>query len=146
MAGLEGSAGYQGPWMRSLSSSQRPTSSSACGLGLPSHLRLCSHSRLVIVHISQLSSSHWFPLSSLPLLLSLPVSPYMAPLCRAMFTLDSPSAYALPFTYNKPSPPLYLGADMSFPFLFIHSLLTFPFLLLFFSPFSLEKVPFPPVL
>lgn len=78
MAGLEGSAGYQGPWMRSLSSSQRPTSSSACGLGLPSHLRLCSHSRLVIVHISQLSSSHWFPLSSLihPCLVGFQEVPY----------------------------------------------------------------------
>ena len=54
-----------------------------------------------------------------------PLSPSVLTWLRVKTTLDS---QAFPFTYNKLSPPPYLGAGMSLPFLFIsvfHSINTY---------------------
>ena len=59
---------------------------------------------------------HLFP-SPLPFLLLLPTWP--SSLWALTDVPVSASGYALPFTYNKLSPSAYLGAIISFPFLFI---------------------------
>lgn len=50
-------------------------------------------------------------------------SSWLAPSSNSGSTLDSPRcpAYSLPFIYNKPSLPLYLGVVMSFFFFYFHS-------------------------